>query len=275
MKLTSLIEKAEKELVSLGKKHLAQFGGACLTLGKIIFALQGKAPAGAVMSKYILGAFGVTRADVPSVAWSVARCCEYIGAGAGHYAEDDLDKAPARWLAVVSAIYGLLDKAEADEKTPMDAAKAAGYREQVAEVIRTRPGNGLEVLKALRDSLKPEKDGGAGGAGEGEAAETPEEMTAAESALDALKQAARFLSESNLDTALVAVFRRTLLSVGRLLRFKAKDATPAPIAPLTMEAGNTLAPVQTGGRKRKGKAAAETPAGVTSIGAVLEAAAAA
>ena len=100
-------------------------------------------------------------------------------------------------------------------------------------------------------------------------------MTAAESALDALKQAARFLSESNLDTAQVAVFRRTLLSVGRLLRFKAKDATPAPIAPLTMEAGNTLAPVQTGGRKRKGKAAAETPAGVTSIGAVLEAAAAA
>ena len=271
MKLTSLLDKAEKELIALGKKYLAQFGAACLVLGKIIFALQRKAPAGVSMSKYILGALGVSRSDVPSVSWCVARCCEYIGAGAGHYAEDDLDKTPARWLAVASAIYGLLDKAEGDEKTPMDAAKAAGYREQVAEVIRTRPGNGLEVLKALRDSLKPEKETGGG-----EGAETPgEEIPAEEKALSAMKEAARLLAESKPDAGQCAVFRRLAISIGRIAKLKAKDAPAAPLAPLTIEAGNTLAPVAEARPARAPRRRGKAPAGVTPIAEVMAQASAA
>jgi hypothetical protein len=273
MKLTSLLDKAEKELVTLAKKTLAQFGSACLVLGKILFAMQRKAPAGVSMSKYILGALGVSRSDIPSVSWSVARCCEYIGTGAGHYAEEDLDKTPASWLAVASAIFGLLDKAENDDKAPMDAAKVAGYREQVAEVIRSRPGNGLEVLKALRDSLKPEKkDGGAGGAGEGET-ETTEEIPGEEMALAAMKEAARLLAESNPDTAQCAVFRRLAISIGRIAKLKAKTAPPAPVAPLAIVEGNTLAPVTVEEAKparRAPRRAGKTPAGVTPIGAVME-----
>ena len=276
MKLTSLIEKAEKELVTLAKKHLAQFGAACLLLGKILFALQRKAPAGVSVSKYILGALGVSRTDIPSVSWSVARCCEYIGAGAGHFAEDDLDKTPARWLAVASAIYGLLEKAEGDEKNPMDAAKAAGYREQVAEVIRTRPGNGLEVLKALRDSLKPEKETGGGAGADGEGAETPaEEIPAEEMALSAMKEAARLLAESKPDAGQCAVFRRLAISIGRIAKLKAKDAPAAPLAPLTIEAGNTLAPVAEARPARAPRRRGKAPAGVTPIAEVMAQAAAA
>ena len=262
MNLTSLIEKTEKELVALGKRHLSTVGTACHVLGKIFFALGKLTPANVALSKFILDSFGVARVDVPRQAWSVAVCAAHIGEGMGKFGESDFDKTPARWLAVASAIYNLLEKAEADKT--LDAAKAAGFREQVALVVRERPTNGQTVLESLRDALKPQ-GAGKGGAGEREgengAGEGGEEILPPESlAMESLKNTANLIAAASFDSVQIKALRRTFCQVGKLIRLKAKAATPAPIAPVTVEttaAGPTIVPA---------------PAPMVSMGAALAAA---
>ncbi len=278
--LTSLLDKTEKELAALGKTLLSKAAGACIALGKVIFTLQSKAPEGVSMAKFILSTIGADRADVPSVSWCVAVCCAYIGDGADKFSETDLDKTPARWLALASAIYSAIASKLADEKEPMNEAEAAGYREIVANVVRERPSNGYEQLKSVRDKLKGKgkgtdaKNGGGGGEQE---QETAEEIPPVEKALAAMKEAARLLAESEPDTAQCAVFRRLAISIGKLAKLKGKSAPANPVAPLRME-GTTLAPVVekpagTPAARSRGRAR-NTPAAVTPLAAVFEKAAA-
>jgi hypothetical protein len=281
--LTSLIEKTEKELAALGKTLMTKAAGACVTLGKVIFALQSKAPEGVSMAKHILSTMNATRADVPSVSWCVAVCCAFIGDGGGEqFTEPDLDKTPARWLALASAIYSAIAAKLADDKEPMNKADAVGYREQVANIIRERPANGYELLRAMRDKIKGKakgKETGKGG-GEKETEETGEELSPVEKALACMKEAARLLAEAEPDGGTCKVFRRLAISIGKLAKLKGKSAPDAPVSPLRME-GGTLVPVAPApvapARKPRGKrnaAAASAPAGTTSLADAFEKAAA-
>jgi hypothetical protein len=239
--LAAFMEMSVADLGKRGRQLLADEGGLCHRLGKLISALSSKAPRGTKsVQKYVAETIKAARADIPPVAWSVANCCGFVGEGAGRYSEEQLDKIPARWLAVASAIINLVPDAletgrEVNGK-PFDQAAADAHLECMAAVIRTKPKGGQDRLETLRDQLKPAKqeagDGEGGeGDGKGETGEEGEELTAAEMALGALKAAGEYIGEADFSEeqskALALAFKR----LGQIVKLKSgKPGKAAKVA---------------------------------------------
>ena len=146
------MEMDVKELGKYGRQLLADSGGICHRLGKLIAVLYGNAPHDAKSAQaYVTDTIKVKRADIPAQAWSVANCCGRIGDGPGHYTEAQMDLIPARWLAVVSAIINLIPEAQAAGREvngkPFGEVEAAAHFEAMAGVIRTKPKSGQDRLK--------------------------------------------------------------------------------------------------------------------------------
>lgn len=262
--LTSLMSSTDKELGKLGRAEIYKADGACHLLGKIIFALASIAPKGAVMAKFVLATIGAERKDVPRQSWSIAVCAAYVceEQKPGFVTEAVFDKSPARWLAVASAIHNLLDKQIATEGSGMDESKAAGYREQVAVILRERKSNGQTLLEALRDSLKPEANTG-GGDGEGNQGE--EVVPLEVQAMEALIEAANLIGQATFDTVQIASLQSTFDKVGQVIELKRQAASPAPIAPVTVETSGGIPSIV--------PAPEPAPAGTMPVAAAMEAAA--
>jgi hypothetical protein len=219
--LATFKEMSVADLSKRGRQLLADSGGLCHRLGKLISALASKAPRDTKsVQKYVSESIKADRKDIPAQAWSVANCCARVGEGSGFYSETQLDLIPARWLAVASAIINLIPEAqEAGREVngkPFGEVEAAAHFECMAAVIRTKPKGGQDRLETLRDQLKPAKantgdgEGGDGEGGDGKG-EEGEELTPAEIALATLQAAGVRIGEADFSeaqaVALVAAFK--------------------------------------------------------------------
>jgi hypothetical protein len=223
------------DLSKRGRQLLADSGGLCHRLGKLISALSSKAPRDTKsVQKYVSESIKANRADIPAQAWSVANCCGRVGEGSGFYSEEQLDKIPARWLAVASAIINLIPEAkEAGREVngkPFGEVEAATHFECMAAVIRTKPKGGQDRLETLRDQLKPAKSKGEGEGGEGEGdgeGEEGEELTAAEIALGTLKAAGERIGEADFTPEQAAVLVAAFKALGAVVKLKANPQVAA------------------------------------------------
>jgi hypothetical protein len=237
--LATFKEMSVADLSKRGRQLLADSGGLCHRLGKLISALASKAPRDTKsVQKYVSESIKADRKDIPAQAWSVANCCARVGEGSGFYSETQLDLIPARWLAVASAIINLIPEAqEAGREVngkPFGDVEAAAHFECMAAVIRTKPKGGQDRLETLRDQLKPAKqeagdgEGGEGGEGEGEEGE---ELSPAEIALATLQAAGVRIGEADFSEeqskALALAFKR----LGQIVKLKAgKPGKAAKVA---------------------------------------------
>jgi len=237
--LATFKEMSVADLSKRGRQLLADSGGLCHRLGKLISALASKAPRDTKsVQKYVSESIKADRKDIPAQAWSVANCCARVGEGSGFYSEGQLDLIPARWLAVASAIINLIPEAqEAGREVngkPFGDVEAAAHFECMAAVIRTKPKGGQDRLETLRDQLKPAKqeagdgEGGEGGEGEGEEGE---ELSPAEIALATLQAAGVRIGEADFSEeqskALALAFKR----LGQIVKLKAgKPGKAAKVA---------------------------------------------
>ena len=238
--LAAFMEMSVADLGKRGRQLLADEGGLCHRLGKLISALSSKAPRGTKsVQKYVAETIKAARADIPPVAWSVANCCGFVGEGAGRYSEEQLDKIPARWLAVASAIINLVPDAletgrEVNGK-PFDQAAADAHLECMAAVIRTKPKGGQDRLETLRDQLKPakaDKGDGEGTEGEGtEGGESGDELTPAEIALATLQAAGVRIGEADFSESQAVALLAAFKALAAVVKVKAgKPAKPAKVA---------------------------------------------
>ena len=248
MILSSLIKKTDSELAKMGKDEISKSSGACLVLGKIIYALSLLMPKDTTLAKYVAGMIGDKAKDIPRASFSIAVCAAFIGEGAGKYSEKVFDKTAARVLAVASAIYNLLTKAVEDKREItigketfiMDETRADGYRVQVANIINEGDKSTMQSrLESIRDALKPAKAKGEGGeGGEGEGGDVlPLEVQA----LDALKAFAVALGKATFDKVQFKALNAAFAEVSALMKVKGKAAKEAPIAMDGME-GATFVP---------------------------------
>lgn len=229
--LAGFMEMDVKELGKYGRQLLADSGGICHRLGKLIAVLYGNAPHDAKSAQaYVTDTIKVKRADIPAQAWSVANCCGRIGDGPGHYTEAQMDLIPARWLAVVSAIINLIPEAQAAGREvngkPFGEVEAAAHFEAMAGVIRTKPKSGQDRLETLRDQLKPGKSeagDGEGGDGEDEEGEEGKELTAAEIALSTLQAAGERIGQADFTAAQAAALKAAFKALGAIVKVKAAN----------------------------------------------------
>jgi len=218
--LATFKEMSVADLSKRGRQLLADSGGLCHRLGKLISALASKAPRDTKsVQKYVSESIKADRKDIPAQAWSVANCCARVGEGSGFYSEGQLDLIPARWLAVASAIINLIPEAQAAGREVNGKAfgdvEAAAHFECMAAVIRTKPKGGQDRLETLRDQLKPAKKEAGEGDGEGgeggDGTEGGEELSAAEIALATLQAAGVRIGEADFSepqaAALAAAFK--------------------------------------------------------------------
>ena len=229
--LAGFMEMNVNELGKYGRQLLADSGGICHRLGKLIAVLYGNAPHDAKSAQaYVTDTIKVKRADIPAQAWSVANCCGRIGDGTGHYTEAQMDLIPARWLAVVSAIINLIPEAQAAGREVNGKAfgevEAAAHFEAMAGVIRTKPKSGQDRLETLRDQLKPAKSeaGDAGEEGEeGEEGKEGKELTAAEIALSTLQAAGERIGQADFTAAQAAALKAAFKALGAIVKVKAAN----------------------------------------------------
>jgi hypothetical protein len=228
------------ELGKRGRQLLAETGGLCHRLGKLICVIGNKAERGTVSAqKFVTDTIKVSRTDIPAQAWSVANCCTRIGEGSGFYSEAQLDLIPARWLAVASAILNLAPEAKAAGREvngkPFDDAAEAAHLECMAAVIRTKPKGGQDRLETLRDQLKPakaDKGDGEGTEGEGtEGGESGDELTPAEIALATLQAAGVRIGEADFSESQAVALLAAFKALAAVVKVKAgKPAKPAKVA---------------------------------------------
>ena len=217
------------DLSKRGRQLLADNGGLCHKLGKLISALTGKAPKDTKsVQKYVTEAIKANRADIPAQAWSVANCCGRVSeqAAAGYYSEAQLDLIPARWLAVASAIINLIPEAKAAGREvngkPFDDTAVAAHFECMAAVIRTKPKGGQDRLETLRDQLKPARSE----AGDGEG-EEGEELSPADIALATLKAAGERIGAAEFTEAQAAALLAGFKALGAVVKLKADPKAAA------------------------------------------------
>ena len=234
--LATFAQMSVADLSKRGRQLLADSGGLCHKLGKLISALSGKAPKDTKsVQKYVTEAIKASRADIPAQAWSVANCCGRVSeqAQAGFYSEAQLDLIPARWLAVASAIINLIPEAKAAGREvngkPFDDTAAATHFECMAAVIRTKPKGGQDRLETLRDQLKPAKseageEGEEGGEGEGEEGE---ELSPADVALATLKAAGERIGAADFTEAQAAALLAGFKALGAVVKLKANPKAAA------------------------------------------------
>jgi len=266
MILSSLIKKTDSELAKMGKDEISKSSGACLVLGKIIYALSLLMPKDTTLAKYVAGMIGDKAKDIPRASFSIAVCAAFIGEGAGKYSEKVFDKTAARVLAVASAIYNLLTKAVEDKREMtigketfvMDETRADGYRVQIATIINEGDKSSMQSrLESIRDALKPAKQTGSEG-GEGEdKSEGGDVLPLEVQALDALKAFAIALGKATFDKVQFKALNAAFAEVSALMKVKGKAAKEAPKATGEMEGATFVpsAPVAGGEKSPTAKAA--------------------
>jgi hypothetical protein len=268
MILSSLIKKTDSELAKMGKDEISKSSGACLVLGKIIYALSLLMPNDTTLAKYIASMIGDSAKDIPRASFSIAVCAAFIGEGAGKYSEKVFDKTAARVLAVASAIYNLLTKAVEDKREMtigketfvMDETRADGYRVQVSVIINEGDKSTMQSrLESIRDALKPAKakgEGGEGGEGE-DKSEGGDVLPLEVQALDALKAFAVALGKATFDKVQFKALNAAFAEVSALMKVKGKAAKEAPKATGEMEGATFVpsAPVAGGEKSPTAKAA--------------------
>jgi len=102
----------------------------------------------------------------------------------GTISEGLWDTTPLGWHLQISPILKYLAKEEAPDET------VAQVREEIARIIREKPANGLDMLKALKKALKGEPEAAGGGeGGEEEPAEIVEPVFDIDATIDRLAAA--------------------------------------------------------------------------------------
>jgi hypothetical protein len=98
--------------------------------------------------------------EIEPASYKVANAFALVGEGHGTITEAQFDGSALNWLLTVSAILNFLEKHDDDT--------GARVREAVAILIRQPTEKTGKALKAIKDSLKPEAEGGEGEGGDAE-----------------------------------------------------------------------------------------------------------
>lgn len=210
---------APADILSWIKSNSSRATSVQLEIAKALVALDSKREGKGTLKKFVRAETGE---EIPDHAFSCARVfSELIGTGPGTITEPDYDAVALRWHLQASAILGLLEKASL-----ADGEKST-VRENLAEILRTRPADGYAQLENLKKSLKPApRSRHARSSEETTDDETPEAFDP----IRAIRQLGHYIAESD-DVAEVMRLQAAIATLTHVVELKAKEmTTPASLA---------------------------------------------
>lgn len=144
MKSLSDLQTLDKnKLITFIKTSVSKSGSIHLEIGKAVFVLDALRDSG-TLKKFVRA---ITGTEIPDHAFCCANSFALVGEGYSFIPESDYDNTPLRWHLQVSAILNLIAELSEEEK--------AAVREEVCAILRARPTDGYDTLKAIKARLKP------------------------------------------------------------------------------------------------------------------------
>lgn len=144
-----------EEILTYLTKSAQDVSSEKITQGIAISILDKKRPENSgTLMKYIRAKCNV---EIAPHAFSVAVSFSALnGTGTGFVEESKFVLVPLKWHLHASAIINLVAKPEAN----LDDAGRAGVHEEIAEIFRTKPEKGEDLLKLIKNRFKPVPAGG-------------------------------------------------------------------------------------------------------------------